>query len=52
MSLAEDFFTLFTGLMRAHGTYVLSGAKDDKGKAGGKAAVRGRLGCSFCGAEP
>jgi len=37
MNLAEEFFKLFTGLMRAHGTYVVSGVKDNKGKMGGKA---------------
>lgn len=39
MSLAEEFFALFKGLMRAHGTYMLSGTKDNKGKAGGKAVT-------------
>ena len=39
MVLAEELFRLFTGLMRAHGAYVISGKKDQKGKMGGKAVT-------------
>jgi hypothetical protein len=39
MSLAEDFFKLFTGLPRAHGSYMVMGKPDAKGKLNGKAVT-------------
>jgi hypothetical protein len=39
MSLASDFMKLFTGLMRAHGSYIVMGKPDNKGKMTGKAVT-------------
>lgn len=36
---AEQFFKLFSGLMRAHGTYLVTGRPDNKGKLNGKAVT-------------
>jgi len=39
MSLAEKFHKLFSGLMRAHGSYIVLDKTDNKGKRNGKAVT-------------
>ena len=39
-TIQKRFFTIFSGLQRAHGTYTLSGQTTDKGKKQGNALTK------------